>query len=224
MVVSFASRSGHFLHQIAFTGGKVKRPAVLVFLLSFGVATAALGQSNSGQGPAEGPAKGGEELQVWTSAGHSAINGTDHTGVWNAGLRYGMILTEPHGPRFLRGRLEYAVDAVPMYLIFQPSGVVYGAGVNPFAFKWLLDRRGRVAPYFEFGGGLLLTSRDVPPGVSNINFTSGSAIGANIGHGKTHWSVEVRWLHISDAGLTDDNPGINVIQVRAGIGWFHHKE
>jgi hypothetical protein len=199
----------------------VKRAGLIVFLLTLAAVPGARGQSS----PNTEPQKGGEELQVWTSAGHSAINGTDHTGVWNTGLRYGMILTDPHGPRFLRGRLEYAVDAVPMYLIFQPSGVVYGVGINPFAFKWLLDRPGRrVAPYFDFGGGVLFSSRDVPPGVSNINFASGSAIGANIGHGKVHWSVEVRWLHISDAGLTDDNPGINVIQVRAGIGWFHHKE
>src|SRR5438445_4393512 len=98
MMLSSASRSGHFLHQILFSGGEVRGPAALVFLLSFCVATAALGQSNTGHVAAEGPAKGGEEVQVWTCAGHSAINGTDHTVVWNAGLRYGMILTDPHGP------------------------------------------------------------------------------------------------------------------------------
>lgn len=206
----------------------MRRASVIVFLLALAVAPGAPGQSASaqsaGQGTEQGPEKGGDEVEVWTGAGHSAINGADHTGIWNAGLRYGVILTDPHGPRFVRGRLEYAVDAVPMYLIFQPGGVVYGAGVNPFAFKWLFNGRGRVTPYFEFGGGVLFTSRDVPAGVSNINFASGTAIGANIGHGKAHWSLELRWLHISDAGLTADNPGINTIQVRAGIGWFHHKE
>ena len=197
--------------------------ALLVFALSLG-GIAGRGQSSADKGAEPTPQKGGDEVQVWTSAGHSALNGTDHTAVWSAGLRYGVILTGPHGPGFLRGRLEYAVDAVPMYLIFQPRGVVYGVGVNPFAFKWLLDPRGRVKPYFEFGGGVLFTSRDVPPGVSNINFVSGTAIGFNVGRGKAHWSLEARWLHISDAGLTADNPGINTIQVRAGLGWFHHKE
>ena len=81
-----------------------------------------------------------------------------------------------------------------------------------------------MAPYFDLGGGVLLTSRDVPKGVSNINFVSGPGIGVNVGHGKEHWSLEVRWLHISDAGLTNYNPGINVLQVRAGLGWFHRKE
>jgi len=196
------------------------RRAAVVFALTLAAASAARGQSVT----EPTPHKDSTEIQIWTGAGHSAVNGIDHTGLWNAGLRYGVILTDTHGPGFVRGRLEYAVDAVPLYLIFQPSGVVYGAGVNPFAFKWILDTSYRVAPYFEFTGGVLFSSRDVPPGVSNINFASGAALGANIGHGKAHWSLEVRWLHISDAGLTDYNPGINTIQVRAGLGWFHHKE
>lgn len=196
------------------------RVAVAVFALCVSSALAARGQSVA----QPTPQKGSTEIQIWTGAGHSAINGTDHTGLWNAGLRYGVVLTDAHGPGFVRGRLEYAVDAVPLNLIFQPSGVVYGVGVNPFAFKWILDTSGRVAPYFDFGGGVLFTRRDVPPGVTNINFTSGVALGANVGHGKAHWSLEIRWLHISDAGLTSYNPGINTIQLRAGLGWFHGKE
>jgi lipid A 3-O-deacylase PagL len=214
------SLSGPSAHLIFFTGGKVRGPlAVVVFALAFAGA-AARGQSVAEQTPQ----KGGSEIQVWTGAGHSAFNGAGATAVWNAGLRYGWILTNARGPGVLRGRFEYAVDAVPLNLIFQPKGVVYGMGLNPLGLKWNFDSSGRVAPYFDFGGGLLFTSSDVPLGVSRVNFTSGPGIGANVGHGKAHWSVEVRWLHISDAGLTADNPGINVIQVRAGIGWFHHKE
>ena len=220
MVVFSSPRSGHLLHLMSFTGGKVRRASVLVFALALAAAAPARGQSVAD----ERPEKGGTEIQVWSGGGHSALNGIGNTGVWNAGVRYGVILTDAHGPGFLRGRLEYAVDAVPMNLISQPRGVVYGAGVNPFAFKWLFDRRGRVSPYFEFGGGVLFTTRDVPAGVSNINFASGTGIGVNVGHGKVHWNLEARWLHISDAGLTNYNPGINIIQLRAGLGWFHHKE
>lgn len=215
-----------------------------MFALALAGATAARGQSVPVQGPAagggqgtgqrtdqgpnqgsdQGPRKGGTEIQVWSGAGHSALNGTRNTGIWSAGLRYGWILTNARGPGFLRGRFEYAVDAVPMYLIFQPRGVTYGVGVNPIALKWNFDTSGRVAPYFDFGGGVLFTSSNVPTGISSINFASGPALGVNVGHGKAHWSLEVRWVHISDAGLTASNPGINTIQVRAGLGWFHHKE
>ncbi len=151
-MVFSSPRLGHLLHQMCFTGGRVRRPvAVVVFALALAGAAA------RGQSVAEPtPQKGGSEIQVWTGAGHSALNGVGATGVWNAGLRYGWILTNARGPGFLRA--------------------------------------------------------------------SGTGIGANVGHGKAHWSLEVRWLHISDAGLTDGNPGINVIQVRAGLGWFHRKE
>ncbi len=198
----------------------MRRAAGIVFLLAVAATPAARAQSASQQGPQ----KGGSELQVWSGVGHSAFNGAPHIGVWNAGLRYGWILTNARGPGFLRGRFEYAVDAVPMYIIFQPKGAVSGIGLNPYALKWNFDTSGRLAPYFDFGGGVLFTPSDVPRGVSRINFVSGPAIGVNVGHGRAHWSLEVRWLHVSNAGLTDENPGINIIQVRAGLGWFHPKE
>jgi hypothetical protein len=183
------------------------------------------GATARGQSAADGqPQQGSREIQIWTGAGHSLDGGAHHTGVWDGGLRYGWVLTKEHGPGILRGRFEYAVDAVPLYVIFQPSGVVYGAGVNPFALKWLFTSGRRITPYFDMGGGVLFTSSDVPAGITRINFASGPAIGVNVRHGKAHWSLEVRWLHISDAGLTDENPGINIIQLRAGLGWFQRKE
>ena len=41
-----------------------------------------------------------------------------------------------HGPGFLKGRFEYAVDAVPVFLVFQPANTSYGAGFNPIDLKW----------------------------------------------------------------------------------------
>jgi Lipid A 3-O-deacylase (PagL) len=37
---------------------------------------------------------------------------------------------------------------------------------------------------------------------------------------KYNWSAEVRYMHISNAGLTTPNPGINTIQFRIGFGRF----
>ena len=93
------------------------------------------------------PEEGGHELQVWTGGGRSVPGGTKDKGVWNVGVRYGWILTVPHGPGFLKGRFEYAVDAVPAFVVFQPSGTVYGAGVNPLGLKWIFATRSDVQPY-----------------------------------------------------------------------------
>jgi hypothetical protein len=68
-----------------------------------------------------GPVEGGHELQVWTGGGHGINGSQSGDGVWNVGFRYGLILTAPHGPSFLRGRLEYAVDALPVFLVVQKT-------------------------------------------------------------------------------------------------------
>ncbi|HVO81690.1 MAG TPA: acyloxyacyl hydrolase [Terriglobales bacterium] len=166
------------------------------------------------------PEDGGRELELWTGGGHSVSGGTSKTGVWNLGLRYGWILTRPHGPGFLKGRFEYAVDAVPVFLVFQPRNTTYGAGINPLNLKWNFATRGSVVPYLEISGGTLFTGEQVPPGTSRVNFTSGGALGTHILGHRYNWSLEVRYMHISNAGLTSPNPGINTVQVRLGIGKF----
>ena len=167
-----------------------------------------------------GPEQGGTEIQIWTSGGHSVAGGRGNTGIWNAGLRYGWILTDAHLPGFLRGRFEYAVDAVPAYLIFQPHNTAYGVGLNPLNLKWNFETRGRVVPYLELSGGTLFTTHEVPSGTSKVNFTPSAAFGVHFLGEKYAWSLEARYLHISNAGLTDPNPGINTFEVRLGVGKF----
>jgi lipid A 3-O-deacylase len=171
-----------------------------------------------------GPVEGGHEWQVWTGGGHGLNGSQSGDGVWNVGLRYGLILTAPHGPGFLRGRLEYAIDAVPVFLVVQRTNTAYGAGINPFAFKWALDTRKSVVPYFEIGGGTLFTNTKVPEGTSRVNFTSSAALGLHFLRSKHNISAEVRYMHISNAGLATPNPGINTIQLRLGFGLFSQKE
>jgi hypothetical protein len=164
---------------------------------------------------------GGHEVQLWTGGGYSVPGGTSNTGVWNLGLRYGWILTRPHGPGFLKGRFEYALDAVPAFVVFQAANTAYGVGFNPLNLKWNFATRGRVVPFLELSGGTLFTSHDVPTGTDRVNFTSSAALGAHFLGESRNWSVEVRYMHISNAGLSDPNPGINTVQVRLGIGKFY---
>jgi hypothetical protein len=170
-----------------------------------------------------GPEPGGNEIQVWASGGHSVSGGTNRTGTFSAGLRYGWILTGSHGPGFLKGNFEYTIDAVPIFLVFQPSNTAYGLSLSPLGLKWDFLPHGRIVPYFELGGGVLFTNHDVPTGTSGVNFTPGAALGFHHLGDKLTWSLEARFQHISDAGLSGLNPGINTVQVRVGIGSFRHK-
>jgi lipid A 3-O-deacylase len=167
-----------------------------------------------------GPEKGGHEIQIWSGGGHSVSGGRGDTGVFNAGLRYGWVLTGPHLPGFLRGRFEYAVDAVPVFFVFQPADTAYGVGFDPFALKWNFERHGRLSPYLELCGGTLFTSHDVPFGTNTVNFTDQAAFGVHILGDRHNVSLELRYMHISNAGLATPNPGVNTVQVRLGIGRF----
>lgn len=170
--------------------------------------------------PQSGPEGGGRELALWTGGGHGLNGSTSDTGVWNVGGRYGWVLTEPAGPRFLRGRFEYAVDVVPIFWVIQRTGVAYGFGLNPFELKWNFETHRKAAPYLSISGGTLFTNNQVPPGTSRVNFTSSGGLGIYILRGKYNWSTEVLFMHISNAGLSTPNPGINTIQVRIGLGRF----
>jgi len=166
---------------------------------------------------------GGREIQVWTGGGPSVPGGTSDTSVWNVGLRYGWILTRPHGPGFLKGRFEYAVDVVPVFMVFQRYNTAYGAGFSPLGLKWDFAARGRIEPYLELGGGTLFTNHQVPIGTSSVNFTPSAALGMHLLDDKYAFSVELRYLHISNAGLSSPNPGVNTLEVRVGWGKFFGK-
>ena len=169
-----------------------------------------------------GPEQGGHDLQLWTGGGHGLNGSTASSGVWNVGARYGWILTAPHGSGFLRGQFEYAVDVVPVFVVVQRTGTAYGFGLNPFALKWNFTRSRKAVPYLELGGGTLFTNANVPPGTSKINFTSSGALGLHFLRSKYNWSAEIRFMHISNAGLANLNPGINTLQLRLGFGRFTH--
>jgi hypothetical protein len=182
-----------------------------------------LGGSLLGPSGARGqaaPVGGGKEVQVWTGGGHGLNGSTSDTGVWNLGLRYGWVLTEPVGAGPLRGRFEYAVEVVPAFVLTQRTNTAYGIGLNPFALKWDFVPRHGVVPYAEIGGGTLFSNTEVPAGTSRVNFTTSGAIGLHFLRRKNNWSAEVRFMHISNAGLATPNPGINTIQVRIGFGRF----
>lgn len=192
--------------------------SVLLALLLAMILCAPAAQAQSG------PEAGGHELQLWTGGGHGLNGSTSDTGVWNVGARYGWVLTDAVGPGALRGRFEYAVDVVPVFLVFQRTGTAYGFGLNPFALKWNFASHHNIAPYIDLGGGTLFTNDRVPPRTSRVNFTTSGALGVHFLRSKYNWSAEVRYMHISNAGLSTPNPGINTIQVRLGFGRFTHPQ
>lgn len=189
-----------------------------------GAVTGAGAAANPDVGSEAGPTSGGHELEVWSGGGPSIAGGIPGLGVWNAGMRYGWVLTGLHGPSLLRGRFETGVDVAPIFWVFQPGGTAYGLAIVPSVLKWDFAERGGVVPYFDLDGSVLLTSRDTPPHISHVNFTPSAAFGLHFLRHKYAWTAEFRFLHISDASLTNPNPGINTVEVRMGVGLFTHSK
>src|ERR1700722_20565959 len=189
----------------------------IFLLLIMAAARAAMAQENSG------PEEGGHEVQVWAGGGDSVPGGTQHTEAFDLGFRYGWVITGPHWPGILRGRFEYTVDAIPVYLIFQPANTAYAAGFDPLGLKWDFERRGRFSPFLQLSGGVLFSNHDIPVNTNSVNFSPSAALGTHILGEKYNWSVEVRYLHISNSGLGVYNPGLNTVQVRLGVGRFWKK-
>ena len=112
----------------------VKRFLAAMFFCGLGLTPALRAQA--------GPEVDHNELQVWTGGGHALNGSTSDTGIWNVGLRYGWVLTNPIGPGPLKGRFEYAVDVVPAFLVVQNPKTAYGFGliwrspIGPLRFDW----------------------------------------------------------------------------------------
>jgi hypothetical protein len=192
-------------------------------LLSLSV-PAALAQTTSSPEIVDRLPVRGTEMEVWSGGGADPIgtdNVTQGNRMWNVGFRYGWILSDAHGPSFLRGRFEYAVDALPVVMVFQPGGRSYGFGFNPWVMKWNFETHRRISPYIELGGGALIRTREIPMGENHFNFTPTGGIGVTLLRGKYHWSIDFRYFHMSDAELTSFNPGTDTFGLRVGFGTYN---
>lgn len=185
--------------------GMKRRLAVLVFFIW---TASAYGQF----------AKGYYYGEVMASGATSLPGGVKEVRAGNLSLYIGKILTEEHGKAFLRGNLEYGVNLVPLCILSQ-QGMAYGGGVDPVVLRWNFSAPSRVSPYVEVAGGTLFTSRDIPKGASNINFTRQAAAGVYVRPSGRWFNIvaDMKYENIGNAGLASRDPGINLLQFGVGI-------
>jgi lipid A 3-O-deacylase len=167
---------------------------------------------------------GQHAIQLGLLAG--AGTGLGHSGGTQfgyAGGRGGIILSPEFLPGFLRGNFEWAADVLPMYVVFPPSGAVWGGSIRPVIWQWNFTSARKFAPYVAAVGGIVFTTSNVPPGdTSQVNFTPGIAFGSNV-FVKPHRAVffEGSIAHLSNASLGNRNPGYNVnFLFTVGYSWF----
>lgn len=108
---------------------------------------------------------------------------------------------------------ETLYNFFPPYQRFSPAHAVYGFGIAPLGFTVDLFRARRFHPFFETMEGLIASTEPIPenqPDASGLNFLFDFGAGV-------HWttssrravSLGYRFLHISNAGTTSFNPGVD---------------
>ncbi len=163
--------------------------------------------------------RGANEWGFLSGGGPAIVGGVRDRGVSFVAGRWGRQLTPDFGRSWYRGNIQYGMEFIPLYLQFQ-SKTVYGAGATPFLPRYSFTRSRSVAPFVEFGGGLLGTTEPVPEGTSRFNFTPQAGIGLQfLLSGQRSWNIGVRYHHTSNAGLATRNPGINAIIIHTGVSW-----
>ena len=134
-------------------------------------------------------------------------------------ISWGRILTAPRGPGALRGRFEWAIEAVPLFGQYAPQNT-YGFGVTPLLWRWNFEPRERLAPYSELGGGLLWTRDPVPARTTTSNFTAHAGAGVRIFiRPQEALVLGYRFHHISNGNRLDRNPGVNAHVLQ--FGWSY---
>ena len=144
--------------------------------------------------------------------------------------RVGYVFTKIHGKPPWQGSLEGVVEAVPVLLAFEStpafgSQTIYGGGLTALL-RYDLRTGTRLLPFLEGGAGLLLStpqSRDPSSQfrASQFNFTLQIGVGLRyVLSQRAALSVEYRFHHISDAGLTESNPGFNADFILLGFSLF----
>lgn len=122
---------------------------------------------------------------------------------------WAMVLTDPVGPRWIRGQLMLGAEIV--YIQFQEPVLTHGVGFTP-KIKWMFEGTGWLRPYIEFAGGPFYTdlAGQVPEESARFNFilTAGGGLSWFFTP-QFSFNAGFRFHHISNAGTRYPNLGLN---------------
>jgi hypothetical protein len=166
--------------------------------------------------------KGHSEWGVYTglAQGFGKRSGTH---LFFVGGRYGRVLTGDHGKGWYRGNLEAKVEVLPFVGVWQAGDNAFGGEFRPLGLIWNFKGNKTVKPFFELTGGLLITTNDVPRNTNEVNFTPQGGPGFHFyTKDRRHaWTLQTKYMHISNAGLERRNSGVNgAFQATIGYTWF----
>lgn len=151
---------------------------------------------------------GAEGSTRWTITGGWGID-TGNTSTLEYGLGVGVQW-------FLVDDFAFAPE-FKLWGFSQEGPNAVGIAVD-FMFQWHFLKGESWTLYGDFGCGLLGANHNVPSDGSQFNFTPQAGLGVTFDIGQDRrWIMGVRWHHISNASLYQDNPGRDSVLVYTGL-------
>lgn len=128
-------------------------------------------------------------------------------------------LTRELAPGMLRGRFAWGVEAMPLFVQFNPS-TIYGVGVAPVVWRWNFTPHTKWSAFAELSMGGLWTSDPIPENTSRVNFSAHWGGGVRLRpRGRNAVLLAYRFQHFSNGNQFGSNPGVNSHVFLAG--WSH---
>jgi Lipid A 3-O-deacylase (PagL) len=151
-------------------------------------------------------------------------------------LRYSYELYRHHEQWTLR----YAPEGTPLAMIDWPTPTTvgkqpailfdqrtraYGEGLSPVGFEMDAKPLSRVQPFFRTNGGFIyFDKRVLSPEGSRFMYTIGPDIGLNIyRHKRQAVTIGWRYTHLSNANISEHNPGTDANVFYVGVSRFRTK-
>jgi hypothetical protein len=136
-------------------------------------------------------------------------------------LRLGVMLSDPHGSGVFAGNFEFLLDVVSG-VIFEGPGNGMGGATMGLRYNFVSPQASLV-PFVQLGaGGVYSDIAESPQELlgSHLNFLGQCSIGVR-SRFHERWSVilQANYNHISNAGLTRRNDGLDAIGGTAGLGY-----
>jgi hypothetical protein len=142
-----------------------------------------------------------------------------HISLLIAQPQLGLIVREFRAPGFPVRRFEIVNEGI-LGGSLHPGGRLAG-----YALLFRLDgrNRGRVVPFFDFGGGLQRTTlaTRAPELSGHTQFSPQAGLGVqHFFKPQRALVLEYRYMHMSNAGITPPNRGFNASMITIGFRWL----
>jgi Lipid A 3-O-deacylase (PagL) len=105
------------------------------------------------------------------------------------------------------------------------DGHAFGVGTLPLAFRAALDERKPLSAFLDLSAGLQYFSRPIPvdrAGRLHAQLMAGAGLRGAIGR-RLEAELAYRLVHLSNANMAGENPGLNFHQIAVGAGFRPRK-